>query len=144
MIWDDLETPLREAPLFFVERPDGRRDWPEQKRQAVLLDLLAYSPGVVAWPVPNAGKRNPAKARGERILGGVLDITVTAAGPLIAMIEMKGYDQRGQPGKLRPNQIQFGNRLVRIGIPCACFFSPHKAADWLREQGFPIASRLAA
>ena len=136
------DEPLTEAPLFYVEPPDGRRDWPEHARQAVFLDLLSRSRGIEAWPVPNAGKRNPSKARAERIRGGVFDTTVTQSqAPNLAVVEFKGYDKHGQPGKLRPNQIEFGNRMFRLGVPVACFFSPQRALAFLRDNGFPVEVR---
>lgn len=134
-----LETPLDEAPLFPVEAPDGRKDWPEDQRQATFFRLLHLAgPTVLAFPVPNAGKRNPMKARREGIVGGVLDIMVMWEGAGRAMVELKGYSKAGRPGELQQNQIDFGNRAVRIGCPVACFFEPINAISWLRDQGAPI------
>lgn len=134
-----LETPLDEKPLFPVEEPDGRKDWPELARQDALFKLMAsVAPRVEGFPIPNAGKRNPRQARKEHIRAGLFDSAWLYEGPLIAFVELKGYDKRGRPGKPSWQQIGFGNRLVRLGIPCACFFSPHRAADWLRKQGFPV------
>jgi hypothetical protein len=134
------DEPLTEAPLFYVEPPDNRRDWPELSRQTTFLQLMRYAaPKVAVWATANAGKRNPMQARREGIKSGVLDIQCASDGPILAMIEFKGYDARGRAGKLSANQIQFGNRMHGYGVPVACFFSPHRAVDWLRENNFPIA-----
>lgn len=143
--WAALETPLDEAPLFPVQEPDGKKGWPEAARQATFFRTIhLVGPKVIAFPVPNAGKRNPLKAVREGIYAGVFDILClwTPIDPLAdhgrAAIELKGYDKRGQPGKLRQSQIDFGNRLARAGIPCACFFDPVDALNWLRECGAPV------
>lgn len=139
MNFDHLETPLDEAPLFPVELPDGRKDWPENARQAALFSMMRYAaPQIVGFPIPNAGKRNPAKARKEGIRAGVFDTVWHGPHPLTAYVELKGYDKRGRPGKLSQSQIDWGNRMHRLGFPVACFFSPHNAVNWLREQGFDI------
>ena len=140
MDWADLDTPLQPVPDFLVEAPDGRKDWAEIDRQATLRKLLAVSaPRLVVYANANAGKRNPMKAKREGIMGGVFDLSILWRAPAICYVEMKGYDKSGRPGTLRDNQIEFGNRCVALGIPCACFFSPHRALAWLREQGLPIA-----
>lgn len=138
--YDALEAPPEDlAPRFFVQPPDGRKDWPEIARQQALFQVMLYAaPKVYGFAVPNAGKRNPARARREGIKAGVFD-TAWHWTNLTAYVELKGYDARGRAGTLSADQIRFGNRMVDLGIPCACFFSPHAAADWLREQGFPIA-----
>lgn len=150
--YDGLEGPdpfAKQVARFFVQPPDGRRDWPEIARQETFFDLMSTVRGVYGFAVPNAGKRNPARARREGIRAGVFDTEWHAAGapgagPLTAYIEFKGYDDNGRPGTLSQDQIRFGNRMVDLGIPCACFFSPHSAETWLIEQGFPKARRLHA
>ena len=140
MNWSELETGLYEAPRFPVEAPDGRKDWPEIDRQVTFRRLIGTAaPRLLVFANANAGKRNPRLARKEGILGGVFDMTVLWRRQQIAYIEFKGYDARGRAGKLSQAQIDFGNRLVDLEVPCACFFSPYSAIDWLREQGFPIA-----
>lgn len=139
--WDRLETPLNQAPTFFVEEPDGRKDWAEIDRQATFFKLLRLTgPRVLAYPNVNAGKRNPRLARKEGIVAGVFDVTCAFRPSLTAWIEFKGYDKSGRAGKLSQSQIDFGNRLIDLGRPCACFFSPDCALGWLRELGFPIRS----
>ena len=138
--WDSLESPLDAPPRFFVQAPDGRRDWPEIDRQATLFNVMRMAaPRVMGEAIPNAGKRNPWKARKEGIRAGVFDTTWRFRYPLSAHIEMKGYDAKGRPGKLSEEQIRWGNRMVELGHPVACFFCPYAAAEWLREQGFPVA-----
>lgn len=144
--WADLETTLDPVPEFLVEAPDGRKDRPELGRQVEFRRLMqALAPRVLVYANANAGKRNPAQARKEGILGGVFDLTVLWRRDLIAYVEFKGYDARGRAGHLSRNQIEFGNRLVELDIPCAAFFDPLSAVNWLRVQGFPLAeTRYAA
>lgn len=138
--WSDIETNLDPVPEFYVEAPDGRKDWPELSRQTTLRTLLrTAAPRLLVYANANAGKRNPLQARREGIMSGVFDLAILWRQPMICYVEMKGYDGRGRPGKLSTSQIEFGNRCVSLGIPAACFFSPHRALDWLREQGLPIA-----
>lgn len=140
MDWSNLESTLDPVPTFYVEAPDGRKDWAEIDRQVTLRKLLrAASPRLVVFANANAGKRNPVKAKREGIMAGVFDLSILWLGPQVCYVEMKGYDARGRAGKLSPQQIEFGNRCDVLGIPCACFFSPYAALDWLRQQGLPIA-----
>jgi hypothetical protein len=141
--WSVLETSLDPDPEFFVQAPDGRKDWTELQRQTTFLRCLHMAgPRVLVFANANAGKRNPRKAKAEGIKAGVFDITCLWRGPLTAYIEFKGYagQKRKQAGSLTRNQVEFGNRCTQLGIPAACFFDPYDAIDWLREQGFPIAA----
>lgn len=143
--FDHLETPLVEVPEFFVQAPDGRRDWSEEDRMATLFaEMSRLAPRVLGHHVPNEGKRNPWKAHRLGIRAGVFDTRWDWRHPLSAALELKGYDKRGQPGKLSQAQIVWGNRMFALGKPVACFFDPYAAIDWLRDQGFPIAFREAA
>lgn len=138
--WAALESTLNPEPAFYVQPPDGRRDWPEIARQATLFCVMRLAaPRVFGMAVPNAGKRNPRTARREGIRSGAFDTIWHWRAGLIAYVEMKGYDSRGRPGTLSDNQVEFGNRMTELGVPCACFFDPYDAAEWLREQGFPVA-----
>lgn len=135
----DLDEPLSPDPAFFVEAPDGRKDVPELSRQTDFLKLMrTAAPRVMVFANANAGKRNPQQARREGIKGGVFDITCLWRARC-AYIEFKGYNKKG-PGSLSDNQTRFGNRLVELDIPCACFFSPVSAVNWLREIGFPVSA----
>ncbi len=138
--WADLECDLNPSPRFPVQEPDGQRDWSEIHRQATLFRLVrTAAPKVFGYAIPNAGKRNPATARREGIMAGVFDTAWNADHPFMtAWIEMKGYDGRGQPGKLSVPQIEWGNRMHMLGKPVACFFCPYAAAEWLRMLGFPM------
>lgn len=136
--WGAMETPLDEQPQFFVQPPDGRRDWAETPRQVKFRQLCAmFAPAVYVRATANAGKRNPRQARAEGIRAGVLDLCCHASGARTAYIEFKGYNAAGRPGKLSDSQIRFGNHMQGLGIPVACFFDPHDAYDWLKQQGFP-------
>lgn len=137
--FNDLHEELSPDPAFFVEAPDGRKDVPELRRQTDFLKLMRMvGPRVLVFANANAGKRNPQQARREGIKGGVFDLTCLWRARC-AYIEFKGYTKAGRAGVLSDNQVRFGNRLVELDIPCASFFSPIAAVNWLREQGFPIA-----
>lgn len=137
--WAALESPLSPSPRFFVEAPDGRKDWSELNRQATFFKLMrTLGPRCAVFPVPNAGKRAAWKARKEGICAGVFD--VCAIFRETCWIEFKGYSSAGRPGQLTDAQVEFGNRLIELGQHCACFFSPYSAIDWLRDKAFPIRS----
>lgn len=136
-----LEIALDEKPLFPVEPPDGRRDWAELPRQVSLFrDMHMLAPSVLGFAIPNAGKRNPMKARQEGIMGGAFD-TEWHWVPGSAWIELKGYDARGKAGVLSPAQIRWGNRMHRMGKRVGCFFTPALAIEFLAEAGAPIHVR---
>lgn len=133
-----LEGELNDAPRFPVEAPDGKRGWTELDRQAVFRQIMRNAaPSVLVYAVPNAGKRNPAQARKEGIMGGVFDLQCWWNRG-VALPEMKGYDSRGRPGKLSQAQIDWGNRMHDMGWPVACFFDPYAAVDWVRSLGAPV------
>ena len=136
----DLDCDLYPSPQFLHEQPDQRRDWTELERQTTFRTLIRHAaPRLLVYANANAGKRNPTQARREGIMAGVFDMTVLWTQNRIAYLEFKGFTKAGRAGKLSVPQIEFGNRLVELGIPCAQFFSPMNAIAWLREQGFPIA-----
>lgn len=139
MDWSKLETPITGAvPEFYVEPFDGRHDWREIARQATFLSIMRMAaPRVLVYANANAGKRAVHVARKEGILAGVFDLICVWRGQ-VAWVEFKGADGRGRPGKLSDAQVEFGNRVTQLGWPCACFYSPYAAADWLRDQGFPV------
>lgn len=135
----DLETDLNPTPQFPHEAPDGRKGVPELRRQTDFLTLMRTAgPRVLVFANANAGKRNPQQAKREGIKGGVFDITCLWRSRC-AYIEFKGYTKAGRPGQLTDNQVRFGNRLVELDIPCASFFSPVAAVNWLHAIGFPVS-----
>ncbi len=139
-VWADLESTLDPTPEFFVQAPDGRKDWAEISRQATLFRLVHLAgPRVMGEAIPNAGKRNPLQARREGIVAGVFDTVWRWRAPLVAHIEMKGFDKSGRPGRLSRQQIEWGNRMVSLDYNVACFFDPYAAVEWLRGLGFPIS-----
>lgn len=137
----DMETPLREKPVFPVEAPDGDRTRTEIARQVTLFSTMRIAaPSVLGFAIPNAGKRNPAQARKEGIMGGAFDTEWHWVGGS-AWIELKGYDARGRAGSLSDNQVAWGNRMHRLGKSVACFFDPLAAVHWLASLGAPVRLR---
>lgn len=136
---DDFDAPA-EVPLFPVEAPDGMKHLSELSRQATFIKLMrTLAPDAVVWANANAGKRARHIAAKEGIRAGVPDVSVAWRGG-IAFPEMKGYDKSGRPGKLSPSQVHFCNLLHARGHSVACFFSPMRAVEWLRECGCPVRS----
>ena len=145
MDWAELETSLRQEPLFFVQKPDGRRQWSELDRVSEFQRLVhLLGPKCAITPIPNAGKRSRFQARKEGIVAGAFDYEVTWPNRGIAWPEFKGYDARGQAGKLSDAQIEWGNRKYLQGHDVACFFCPIAAVDWLRALGAPLREVRAA
>lgn len=135
----DLETDLSPTPEFYVE-PVDNSPLAETPRQTAFLNLMRYvGPRCVTYANANAGKRASYVARREGIMSGVFDLTVAFRPPLVAWLEFKGKDKRGRAGKLTDNQIRFGNRMLELGHPVGCFFTPERAVQFLRENGFPIS-----
>jgi len=157
-IWDDLETPLDEAPLFLVEDwktlADPRRDLGELERQSQFVGFMKKAcPHMMVAAIPNAAKRGfkaQRQAKQEGMVAGAFDTLVTwdvrDAHPdcpaTMAMIEWKGFSA-GRAGALTRQQIEFGNRLHKQGHKVACFFSARSAIEWLRQLGAPIKGKLS-
>lgn len=136
---DMASTDLYEPPLFYVEHPCGLKKMAEVQRQAQFRNLMtALAPHVMVFANANAGKRNPIQAKREGITAGVFDLTICWDPKRMAMVEFKGFDARGKAGKLSRSQIDFGNRMHRMGHDVACFFDPFGAIGWLRRSGCPI------
>jgi hypothetical protein len=137
------EAPVRgERPLFLCQAPDGRTDWGEDNRQTTFFSRLRVAaPSLIAWHIPNEGKRNPLRAKALGIRGGVFDICI-ASGIVgargTAYIELKGYRANGRPGVLLDSQVSWGNLMRAAGHPVAMFFDPDAAIGWLRGV-FPAA-----
>lgn len=140
--WSELECDLDPDPEFYVEPPDGRTHLSEINRQVAFRRIMYMAaPRVMLYANANAGKRNPLQAKAEGIVAGVFDMTAVWKNR-VAWIEFKGYSgkKRRRAGVLSRQQIEFGNRLVQLEQPCACFFDEVAAANWLREQGFPVGT----
>lgn len=139
--WAALEY-VRPSPLFRVEAPDGRKDWPEARRQRSFLnDLAKIAPHCFAFAIPNAGKRNPNQAAQEGIRAGVFDVAINWGGGNTAWAEFKGYSKAGRAGQLSDEQITWGNKMLGMGHPVACFFTPAACLEWLRSLGAPFITR---
>ncbi len=133
------DTGTKEQPLFFVQPPDGRRNWPEDRRQTVLFrELRLWANGVDGFHIPNAGKQNPMKALASGKKAGPFDCEFSWGNRGIAWVELKGYTADGRAGALSPEQIRWGNIKTRQGFDVACFFDPMAAIEWLRSLGAPV------
>ena len=139
MTWASLESLLNEPPRFYVQPPDGIKDWSEDDRQRAFFSTLhKVAPKVMAHHTKNEGNYNHVAAAKSGVVAGVFDITVYGEFPLAAMIELKGYRKSGKAGDLSQKQIDWGNKMFDRGWPVACFFDPYDALRWLRDRGFPI------
>ena len=137
--WASLEADDRQ-PLFPVEPPDGERHLTELDRVSAFRRLMhMHAPTVAFYPNANAGKRSRYQASREGIVAGVFDYTIAWAAPNAVWLEFKGYDASGRPGSLSGAQIEWGNRMARLGHRVACFFRPESALAWLASCGAPVA-----
>lgn len=138
-----LADDLHARPLFYVQSPDGKRDWSEAARQTVMFRELRDYRGVLdGFHIPNAGIRNPMKALAAGIKAGPFDTEWAWWHGGCAWVELKGYDKRGTAGKLSEEQIRWGNKRHAMGFDVACFFDPYDAIDWLRGLGAPIPAAV--
>ena len=156
-VLDALEAPT--VPLFPVEPvpapgPDPRL-WPEIERQKAFITYIRRtSPDLIAFAIPNAGKRSQwaaGKAKAEGLLPGAADVCIcwdwrksTQDDPArsVAFVEIKGFDKNGKPGKLSPSQIAFGNSCFERGIAYGCFYTATAALLWLASLGAPLRGKL--
>lgn len=129
----DLETPLAEAPLFFIE-PKDSNPASEADRQAELVATIKRTfPQARPVAILNGEKRGQWALNLARRLGawwGFPDLLVLAPRK-IAMIEMKN-------GKDMPKQHQVDvlNWLHRSGFAVGVFRTSDSAIAFLRKQGF--------
>ena len=137
--FDHLEISLNEAPIFPVEKPDGRKGLAEISRAVDFQRIIRMTgPSVSMFANANAGKRNPRLAQREGIKAGVFDYTLAWGCGGICFVELKGYDKSGRPGKLSQSQIDWGNRMHRLGHKVAAFFDPIEAARFVASCGAPM------
>jgi hypothetical protein len=136
-LWDTLESPLDEPPMFHVDERD-RDPASEHARQSELVKRLRGA-GLHVIAIPNArawGMKAWNKAKAEGVLWGAPDLIVNGPRRLVAYIEMKN-------GREMPEQHQVDclNSLHRFGFPVGVFRRADSALAWLREQGFPIRTK---
>lgn len=134
--WGGLETPLTEAPRFYIEPTDKGAESETARVVTFRKALRKVAPSLEVVAIPNAGKRsqwalNQSKREGAR--WGFPDLMVIGPSPKIAFIEFKA-------GKTAPadHQIVWLNRLVGLGYPGGVFRSAGAAIEWLRDNGFPF------
>ena len=141
--WHSLEID-DSKPLFLCEAPDGQRHLSELARVAGFRKLMRLcAPTIAIYPNANAGKRSRRQASMEGIVAGVFDYTAAWSAPNVAWLEFKGYDAQGRPGMISPAQIEWGNRMVRLGHRVACFYRPENALAWLNACGAPVMEMAA-
>jgi hypothetical protein len=126
---------LDEAPLFPLE-PRDKGPATEAQRQRTLLALVGrFAPSIIAFSVPNEGKRTDWEkinlARNGARAGAPDLLFFWNHG--CAAIEMKSGT--GMPSKA---QIDMLNRLHRAGHRVGVFRKPETAFHWLREVGAPV------
>ena len=132
-MWADLETPLSEAPLFFIE-PRDNDPAPEEDRQGEAVATIRRTfPHARVVAILNGERRGQWALNLARKLGawwGFPDLIVLAPRK-IAMIEMKN-------GKDMPKQHQIDcmNWLHRSGFAVGVFRTADSAIAFLRREGF--------
>lgn len=120
---------------WWIDSPDRDPASEERRQQIFLADLKKLAPRVMAFSVPNGGKRSDwaaGKAKREGMRSGATDLVLTWAGG-VAFVEFKN-------GVTRPSRPQrdFLNTLYRQGHPCGVFRRSASALDWLRQVGCPV------
>lgn len=134
-----LACDLREKPIFPVE-PRDKDSAAEVVRQMQFRKLLRdIAPSITSWAVPNAGKRGQwaqQQAKREGMIAGVFDEHYAWDGPTIVMLEWKD-----STGALSQEQIDWGNRLHRMGFRVASVRSAAFAEALFREWGAPFIDR---
>ena len=132
---DEMESPLREKPIFPVE-PRDKSPMPEIDRQVSFDKLLkAVGRAIHSWAVVNAAKRGlkaRAQAKREGLTAGVFDKHY-AWNHGIAFLEWKDGD-----GDLSQAQIDWGNAMHRMGFRVACVRTPEFAHRLFVEWGAPV------
>lgn len=139
-LWDRLETPLNEPPLFHIDARD-RDPASEHKRQSELVGKLRAR-GLSVTAIPNArfwGMKAWNRAKAEGAEWGAADLIVNAPGGLTAYIEMK--NGRADPDQ---HQIDWLNSRHKMGFAVGVFRRADSAIAFLAERGFPVGVRDAA
>jgi len=129
----DLESPLAEAPLFFVEAKDSGPASELERQVSFRQQCRIHLPHVMLAAIPNASKRGQKalnQARSEGALWGMPDMLAMAPRK-IAFLEFKAG--RTDPA---PHQIEVMNRLARLGFAVGVFRTADSAIAFLRREGF--------
>lgn len=132
--FDHLESPLDEAPEFYIEPKDNGVESEHDRQSRFVAECRRW--GLHCDAVPNArqwGMKAWNKAKREGVRWGFSDLVVTGPGRFTAFVEMK--DGKKQPEQ---HQIEFLNSKVRQGFPAAVIRTPDKGMAWLIKMGAPI------
>jgi hypothetical protein len=127
--FDHLESPLDEAPLFYIEPRDSDLSL-EIDRQAAFVSA-ARKAGFKVAAITNGEMRGIKalnRANREGAWWGFPDLAVFGPGRFVAFPEFKN-------GKAMPkqHQIEALNALHRLGFPVGVFRTPGRAMAWLLE-----------
>jgi hypothetical protein len=120
-----------------------KRDNPEGRLQKAIVQhlLLAGTPGIVYFSVPNEARRSipvamDLKAKGLR--AGVADLVIFANSFAYCMeVKAKGEKQTAK-------QIEFQADCLQTGVPCVCVDNIDDAIRWLRKWGLIKSMARAA
>lgn len=138
MSWDAIETPLDEAPLFPIEAADWSEESEVRRVIAFRRTVRLHAPALSVVAVPNAANRGQwaiNQAKKEGAAWGFPDLMVLAPGK-VAFIEFKA-------GRTKPaaHQVEWLNKLHRLGFPCGVFRTSVGAMRFLREHDFPVGDQ---
>jgi hypothetical protein len=135
--FDALETPLKPVldPRVFVEAKDARTASEDDRQGAFVACMRRLAKGCDVAANTNAAKRTQwaaAKVKREGLVKGRNDLDVKWLRGF-ALIEFKN-------GKTSPDadQVEYLNRMARMGFPVAIIRTPEGGFNWLRSIGAPV------
>lgn len=132
-----LETPLKPAldPRVYVEPKDSDPASEDARQGTFVATMRRTAKKCDVAANTNAAKRSQwaaAKVKREGLVTGRNDLDVKWCGG-IALIEFKNGRKGPEPG-----QIEYLNRMVAMGFPCAIIRTPVGGMNWLRSIGAPV------
>lgn len=132
--FDHLETPLDQAPLFFIE-PRDKLPGTELARVKRFRSLFRKAfPGARLVAIPNGAQRGQGalnQARSEGAAWGFADMMAIGSGRAFPLLEWKSGT-----GTVKQHQVDWLNWLTERGHACGVFRQPKTAIGWLVEKGF--------
>lgn len=125
-----LEVPDAPAPARVSVAGSQRED--EIQRCVVAMLAVEAEPGVIAFHVPNGGKRGKAEAgrfKGMGVVAGIPDLIVIAGG------RAYGLEMKTPAGRLSPVQKEMRARFIRSGAEYEVARSVEEARRVLAQWG---------